>query len=690
MSRPPAVVIVARHGARLDAADKQWHLTSPTPYDPPLTYGGWTQSRALGARIASLLQARESSLQDYSRNNPTSSTTSDAESSDIQEAGAQKNGRPRRRKHRVILHTSPFLRCVQTSVAISAGMAQLHSPDEYSSHSTPQSNHPHSGSPHLHAVDSMNTSTLSAIPEPEEDLTQQVHKKHRRRRRYRKAIVRVDAFLGEWLSPDYFDLITPPPSSVMMVASAKADLLRRAEYVDPSHETTNGKANQGNFPGGWGSNWGGSSFNTDCADEGPLSSISSAGHGLPRKDRSSSHSSSKYSRSGISKIVSRVKEQGGYTPPTPTYAISPSDPIPPGYVAHARDACVEVDYQWDSMREPQQWGDGGEYGEEWSAMHKRFRKGLQSMISCYRSHGSSKNPYDTQDAVPGVRDEDEDEDNDGNDDLVLILVTHGAGCNALIGALTNQPVLLDVGMASLTMAVRKDILNGVNSSSTPAYQEPTFSPRRKSSINIGVSEDYEVKLVASTEHLRSGSNSNGIPHLQSSSSKTSVPQISTYRHRYGPIALAGGPTDGNFTIGEPAARSMTSVGYGGQHRSSSAASSAPRSFPNTARNGSLGLWAGSPTLSTSEEETGLGDDMVLNFGDGAHDGKEVPTEAESRTLQDTHKNGKDNVTPPLWSGGNMGRSNSQRGLWGAAPLGIANERERGPKRRWTVNEKHSG
>ena len=77
MGRPPAVVIVVRyafqtsymldiahihfyrHGARLDAADTQWHLTSPTPYDPPLTYGGWRQSQALGAKIASIIQSRE-------------------------------------------------------------------------------------------------------------------------------------------------------------------------------------------------------------------------------------------------------------------------------------------------------------------------------------------------------------------------------------------------------------------------------------------------------------------------------------------------------------------------------------------------------------------------------------------------------------------------------------------------------
>ena len=37
------------------------------------------------------------------------------------------------------------------------------------------------------------------------------------------------------------------------------------------------------------------------------------------------------------------KAVGGYTPPTSTYALSAADAIPPDYVAHARDACVEVD-----------------------------------------------------------------------------------------------------------------------------------------------------------------------------------------------------------------------------------------------------------------------------------------------------------------------------------------------------------
>lgn len=31
---------------RLDAADQSWHLSTPAPYDPPLTYGGmWQKQR---------------------------------------------------------------------------------------------------------------------------------------------------------------------------------------------------------------------------------------------------------------------------------------------------------------------------------------------------------------------------------------------------------------------------------------------------------------------------------------------------------------------------------------------------------------------------------------------------------------------------------------------------------------------
>ena len=113
----------SRHGARLDAADPSWHLTSPTPYDPPLTYGGWTQCRALGARIASLLQTREDALEAETPPNDNPPQASPHDHSPLRLPRSPSRPRPRKRKtHRVILHTSPFLRCIQTAVAIGAGM----------------------------------------------------------------------------------------------------------------------------------------------------------------------------------------------------------------------------------------------------------------------------------------------------------------------------------------------------------------------------------------------------------------------------------------------------------------------------------------------------------------------------------------------------------------------------------------
>jgi len=130
MGRSPAVVIIVRHGARLDAADKQWHLTSPTPYDPPLTYGGWTQSRALGVRIASLLDARElPSNQHHTepRNDDPTDYGSTIASLDGQGSSVEhRHQTHKKRKHNVIIHSSPFLRCIQTSTAIAAGLGQFH------------------------------------------------------------------------------------------------------------------------------------------------------------------------------------------------------------------------------------------------------------------------------------------------------------------------------------------------------------------------------------------------------------------------------------------------------------------------------------------------------------------------------------------------------------------------------------
>jgi hypothetical protein len=118
------------------------------------------------------------------------------------------------------------------------------------------------------------------------------------------------------------------------------------------------------------------------------------------------------------------------------------------------------------------------------------------MIAWYEKHGTSVSTTE--------RPQEDEEDADW--DIVLILVTHGAGCNALIGALTNHPVLLDVGMASLTMAVRKS--ESENSSPTLSH-----SPKitKRGSIDLGIADEYSVELTASTEHLRAATNPMGMP-----------------------------------------------------------------------------------------------------------------------------------------------------------------------------------
>lgn len=492
-----------RHGARIDAVDKAWHLTSPTPYDPPLTYGGWTQGRALGARIASLLQAREESVLDH--HTQLSSSSNGAENGTIEAAHSGQDTpthhvtTTRVRKHKVIIHSSPFLRCVQTAIAISAGMSQYHRTCR-NSIVKPVSD----ASPSPESVQAEVSPKSTPVVLPEDDVVplaeeKKGNNKPASQRAVPKTRLRIDAFLGEWLSPEYFQDITPPPSSVTMVAGAKSELLRRGEGIHRTHDMGS-KSISGHFPGGWQSNSNPTSPAQDD-DEGRFRNMAAMAHSLAKHGRPGSHDGqvglatrTPTIRDVLSRraAISHEDSREGYIPPSPSYAISSSDPIPAGYVAHARDACVDVDYQWDSMREPHNWGSGGEYGEEWSAMHLRFRNGLQSMIDWYRKHDR---PH------PHNHKEDSDED---FTDLVLILVTHGAGCNALIGALTGQPVLLDVPMASLTMAVRKDIIEGKDAAQYIAEkkEQQQEEQRRRSSLDLSISQEYDVSLIASIEHLR--------------------------------------------------------------------------------------------------------------------------------------------------------------------------------------------
>ncbi|KAF8454464.1 hypothetical protein BDZ91DRAFT_668084, partial [Kalaharituber pfeilii] len=424
----PAYIFTVRHGARLDAADSNWHLTSATPYDPPLTYGGWMQARSLGHRIASILHSRNSfpSASSLSLNEPK-----------------PKGTETKAKQTRIVIHTSPFLRCIQTSIGISAGISM------------------HWGQ-------------------------QQQQQENASTKEYIKPILRVDAWLGEWLTPDYFTEISPPPATVLLAATSKTDLMRpsSAHAIRPPPSTNSPALPLNNFA---------RDLENNLPGAVPLAS---------------------------------------YLPPVPGYAISPNGPIPRGYVSHAKEF-IEIDYAWNFMM----FGTGGEYGEEWATMHKRFRAGYKQMLKWFATNdaqvtalktvwgkpGGSKwssgiGSFDGSNTIVNVPSSDSKVDNHDQQDgatgdrgieTVVILVTHGAGCNALIGAMTDKPVLMDIGLASMTMAERIDqpkqlaVTKPLLKSSyiTGIISSPAASPSDTAELNIA----YDVKVMASTEHLRRGS-----------------------------------------------------------------------------------------------------------------------------------------------------------------------------------------
>ena len=573
---------------RLDAADQEWHLSSPAPYDPPLTYGGWNHCKLLGIRIASLLYARE---QEY--NNA--------------QVGSGENGtnsgqipRRRRKKHKIVIHTSPFLRCLQTSVAISAGMAQFEAPGDKTKGNKPRSPaQMHSGlhSPRLHAItlSGVTSPKLGPIAEPKHDLAHQLARRTLgEHKRHRKAKIRVDAFLGEWLNPQYFDHITPPPPSPLMVAGAKAELMQN-ETVDLFTPSVSHKSSNNSL-------WTGNNTKQTHSGDSSLddwSHVRDALHAPAPRSRSGSVSSvgsndSHHSHNasgrkspfryhhghGLQPLTSTIPkpEYSVYHPPIPSYAISSIDHIPRGYVSHARNATVNVDYHWDSSRQPLDWGDGGEFGEEWSSMHKRFRRGLNNMMEWYSQHDSNDRGEDSLSLEQADRPHYYHYDDEEQEDLVVIMVTHGAGCNALIGGLTSQPVLLDVGMASLTMAVRKDDAPPVAPQQSGKSATPDNSPlpspipgimqRRRSAYDIGLSDIYEMKLVASSEHLRPGADPTKLSANNASGNLRTAAMAKYQQIVAGTHAEPGPGTDANWDLGKPMGFSTTgpSKGYVNGHQ----------------------------------------------------------------------------------------------------------------------------
>lgn len=637
----------------MDAADRAWHLSSTTPYDPPLTYGGWNQSKALGARIASLLRLLEEGQLDPGHLDSLKENGSSNGSMGIDIIGGSKqNGTTSNTKrHRLVIHSSPFLRCIQTSVGISAGVKSTRPrPSRRSSTSTQLAEL-------TLGMDSASPSAqdyrASTGPSPSAAKS-------------RKPLLRVDALLGEWRNPEYFEDIEPPPNSATMVVGAKADLLRRGEPIEISSGVEIGR---GNFPGGW------SRSNTVGGSRPPpsqyLAGSLPSDLAVPRRDRRGSNDSSTSRSSRKSSKADKTSSltdnnRGIYVSPVPRYAIAPSDTIPTGYVAHARDACVEIDFQWDSMRAPQDWGDGGELGEEWSSMHKRLRRGFRKMLEWYKNHGVDSTQSEVPLAFPPEEDQYEAEDTveSEEEDVVLVLVTHGAPCNALIGALTNQPVLLDVGMASLTMAVRKDLRPSTTSRANTMHAEIDLVKRRRSSVDFGLSHDYEMKLIASTEHLRAGADPARI--------RSPKPADSF-------IEMGIGGRSMNAALGS-IRRSTTTGANSRRWASPSPSRPADRDRDGErdkeSRSGSVtGLWSRTPT--TTGTATTPATATTPRTLDGLSDFETSPIETtfDLEESDSDSKEGKDEPGPLP-----MARSGSQ-GLWSAVPAG------RGvPRRRWTVDQ----
>ncbi|OKL61179.1 hypothetical protein UA08_03254 [Talaromyces atroroseus] len=689
--KPPAVIIIARHGARIDAVDKDWHLTSPTPYNPPLTYGGWIQGRALGAHIASLLKAREISVLDdvipsaSSSNTTINSSTTATTSEDIHHEIPRKV-----RKHNLIIHSSPFLRCVQTSVAIGAGISQYYRSEN---EQTPPSSNPASRD-----ISPLASPLRPSTPNATDQWTRHIGKDRasshgRRAKAAPRTRLRIDGFLGEWLSPDYFDQITPPPASVMMVAGAKSELSKRGETLHRAYNV-GGNSFSGHFPGGWKRNQ--SPTTPDAPNNGSAGfGMSALADALPSESRFGDDGFNYHRpikaitiRDVLSRSPSHSHEDysDGYIPPVPSYAVSTSDPIPPGYVAHARDACIDVDYQWDSMKGPQSCGDGGEYGEEWSAMHRRFRNGLLNLLDWY-SHEQPRRHHQNHRYHHHNHNNHHHYEGEDDTDTVVVLVTHGPGCNALIGALTNQPVLIDVPMTSLTMAVRKDVFKPKESLT---HQSPDRLDNREAEQRVlqsatSLLQLYDVSLVASTEHLRATSNPLSIPQLPSPVLERPRP-ISIYRHRVdsSPVRFTN---DNEETTSQPATRKL------GLQRSATINSSSHHH--HSTRHGP-GLWSSASNIPfknnySAEVEESLNHrnerpelaPLETKITNDEPKLQTVGTDARPSSSSSLQFSSPNQPHEPLQEQ----QPKSQLGLWSSSAAFVqARERESTIRRRWTVTE----
>lgn len=301
----------------------------------------------------------------------------------------------------------------------------------------------------------------------------------------------------------------------------------------------------------------------------------------------------------------------------------------------------------------------------------RFRKGLQGMLSWYGGHEPTELVRTLSEGLPDPLDGSDDSETD----TVLVLVTHGAGCNALIGALTNQPVLLDVGMASLTLAVRKNIDYTRLAPPSNPHSSISASRRRRSIMDSGIAEDYEVKLTASTDHLRAGSQFLAGSHLQRNATLP-VREKSPYRYeRPGFVSQHTSKSsafdeEDDFHSGSESATPTSEDTSGRKTRSATIA---------TRPSSGGGLWS-KPVLPKMDKVIGKiveHADPQANFPVRPQVPNIEPTH-EPRSSPTTSGDHLNSVGLESFAGdGNLGRSIAPSGLWGAPPHAMGTERDTG-------------
>lgn len=78
-------------------------------------------------------------------------------------------------------------------------------------------------------------------------------------------------------------------------------------------------------------------------------------------------------------------------------------------------------------------GNSGDYGESWPNMHSRVTSGLERLLDYYDNNKASQQP--SQQKIV-------------QQPTTLIVVSHGAACNPLLGSLLHIPILSVIGLAS--------------------------------------------------------------------------------------------------------------------------------------------------------------------------------------------------------------------------------------------------